>query len=251
MLRKFDAFARPIDGLSKTSTVGGIITITAYVAAIVLLLFQLGMYWNVETTQYLQMAKSQTSSHPAVLPTSKMNHYDYQHHIPSSQAKRSAWEVSTRTKIPLSFHVTFPHIPCSQLEVSHDDARGEQFRSIHGQGSFQKYTPNADEIQRMGVMLGDTTTTVSPNTNQVGNNPSLASKLLGSKLVNQMVDKVRSLNSCTIRGKIVVPKVGGMLSIGLTPEAWQQVVVFVNTGISLDGSAPQVMNVRYVTIYYY
>ncbi len=107
----------------------------------------------------------------------------------------------------------------------------------------------SDEIQRMGVLLGDTTT--DPPNNQVDNNPSLASKLLGSKLVNKMVDKVRSFNSCTVRGKIMVPKVGGMLSIGLTPEAWQQVVVFVNTGISLDATTPKVMNVRYVDNYYY
>lgn len=254
MLRKFDAFARPIEGLSKTSTVGGIITITAYSAAALLLLFQLVMYWNVETVQYLQMAKSQTF--PSNLLKQYMYHSgDYQH-IPAAstqqqQQQRNAWEISTRMKIPVSFHVTFPHIPCQQLELSHDEARGEQFRKIHGQGSFQKYAPSAEEMKRAGI--ADAVVGVEqqqqrrPDKNN--NNPSLANKLLSSKFMNKMAEKARLVNACTIRGKIMIPKVGGVISIGITPEAWQQVVVFVNTGLTPDATAPKIMNVRYVGFY--
>jgi hypothetical protein len=250
MLRKFDAFARPIEGLSKTSTVGGIITITAYAAAAVLLLFQLVMYWNVETVQYLQMAKSQTVPSQLLQQQYKVLSKDYQH-IPAAsrqqQQQRLAWEVSTRMKIPVSFHVTFPHISCQQLELSHDEARGEQFQKIHGQGSFQKYPPNAEEMKRAGI----TDSAVDMHHQQQqrpdnNNNPSLASKLLSTKLMNKMAEKARLINACTIRGKIMIPKVGGVLSIGITPEAWQQVVLFVNTGLTSDGTAPKIMNVRYV-----
>ena len=244
MLRKFDAFARPIEGLSKTSTVGGIITITAYAAAAVLLLLQLVMYWNVETVQYLQMAKSQTVPSQLLQQQYMVLSKDAYQHIPaaSQQQQRFASEVSTRMKIPVSFHVTFPHIPCQQLELAHDEARGEQFQKIHGQGSFQKYPPNAEEMKRAGI----TDVAQQRPDNNHNNNPSLANKLLSTKLMNKMAEKARLINACTIRGKIMIPKVGGVLSIGITPEAWQQVVLFVNTGLTSDGTAPKIMNVRYV-----
>jgi len=229
MLRSLDAFARPIEGLRKPTKLGGIISLLAYIAAALLLLSQLALYGNVETKQYLQMAKSQTSSHNLPMGI-------YQAIPPASPRHYSKWEAATRAKIPITFHVTFPHVSCQQLEVAHDDARGDQFQSIHGKGSFQKYIPTAMELKQSGMSINE------------GDAPSKRESI-DSKLFQKALDKARELvpsklDSCTIRGKIMVPKVGGMISIGITPQAWQEVVLYLNTGL-LMGTSAKMLNVSH------
>ena len=225
MLRSFDAFARPVDELRKSSIVGGLITILAYTSAFVLFLSQLLLYINVETKQYLQMATSLSSSYvPKVgimeqIPPASSNGAKY-----SSQLDQR-W--AARAKIPVTFHVTFPHMSCQQLEISHDDARREQFHKLHGKTAYKKYIPTRDEMKRTG-MFEDSSFTKK--------------------------NKAANANSCSIRGNIMVPKVGGVFSIGVTPESWQDVVVFLNTGMKDStrypgNENPKLFNVRYVVLY--
>ena len=97
-LRSFDAFVKPIDGVRERSVTGGVITLLASAAAALLFLSQIVVYLQVQTRTNLHLAESA----PSVL---------FHHASPKRLLGHH---------VPLTMHVTFPHLNCGALDYSHD-----------------------------------------------------------------------------------------------------------------------------------
>jgi hypothetical protein len=133
-LRRLDAFAKPRHETRSKSAVGGIITVVAASAAVLLFVAQLAMYIAGNPQNSLHLSSSQSIP---MLPLNMKGH--------TSQM--------TAGKIPLRVHVTFPFLQCSQLEVKHDGASlstGE-LEKIHGKHFLTLRTPTASELAKIGA----------------------------------------------------------------------------------------------------
>lgn len=104
---------------------------------------------------------------------------------------------SHRGLISLKIHVTFPHIHCRNLDIVHDGASlssGELYK-IHGKTSLRLTKPTKKELQ--------TTLGYQPTQHYDG---------------------------CTIKGELRPPIVAGILSIGLSRQAWASASTALSTG---------------------
>jgi len=165
-LRTYDAFAKPVEGVRKHTAIGGIITVVAAISACTLFLMQIYLYIQTSTHQSFHMAESFSS--PILTDTSNSR--------------------SSSPRIPIKFHITFPHVRCSMLEHRHDDATGEDFDKIHGTNVLTKYKPSVRELTKAGIKMNE----------------------------------MNREEGCTIRGELKVPKVGGSLSFTLSSEPWKE-----------------------------
>jgi len=90
---------------------------------------------------------------------------------------------------PIRIRMTFPHIKCDDLDFSHDGARGEDI--IHSsRSSLSKKNPTHEEM-------------------------SVFDK-------NYIANGINLKKGCTIYGKMMVPRVGGNIGIGLSLNAWKK-----------------------------
>ena len=109
--------------------------------------------------------------------------------------------------IPLKLHVTFPHLQCNSLDYAHDgnDSTSGKFEHYHSKPyTFTKRIPTNDEYKK-----------------SVGSN------------TNSDMDKRRE--GCTVSGTIHIPRVGGTLSVSVSPDSWRRATSVMAFGVDMMG----------------
>jgi len=113
--------------------------------------------------------------------------------------------------IPLKLHVTFPHLSCSQLDYAHDgnDSSSGKFEHYHSKPyTFTKRVPTNEEYK----------------------------KAVGSSVSSVTRDNIEKRRSgCTVAGTIHIPRVGGTLSVSVSPDAWRRATSVLAFGMDLLG----------------
>jgi hypothetical protein len=107
--------------------------------------------------------------------------------------------------IPFKLHVSFPHLTCSRLDLAHDAVSytDPKFQAVHGWNvKVSTRALTRDEWQKA--------------TGQKRSNPS-----------------VQDLNDgCTFIAHYEIPKVGGIVSVGLSAAAWSEASTFLIMGLT-------------------
>lgn len=119
--------------------------------------------------------------------------------------------VNGQYYIPLKLHVTFPHLQCNSLDYAHDgnDASSGKFEHYHSKPyTFTKRIPTMDEYAK-----------------SVGGS--------SGKTDSSMNDKRRE--GCTVSGTIHIPRVGGTLSVSVSPDAWRRATSVLAFGVDMLG----------------
>mmetsp|Transcript_34867 Transcript_34867/g.64148 ORF Transcript_34867/g.64148 Transcript_34867/m.64148 type:complete len:289 (-) Transcript_34867:302-1168(-) len=109
-------------------------------------------------------------------------------------------------RIPLRVHVTFPHLHCSALDYSHDGNAWSsgKFEHYHkAPFTFTKRKPTVSEYKE---------STKSGVEN------------------NRAIEKLR-LEGCTLLGTLQVPRVGGTISVSVSPDAWRRATSLLSFGV--------------------
>jgi len=109
-------------------------------------------------------------------------------------------------RIPLRVHVTFPHLHCSALDYSHDGnaLSSGKFEHYHkAPFTFTKRKPTVSEYKES-------------TKNGVEN--------------NRAIEKKRS-EGCTLLGTLQVPRVGGTISVSVSPDAWRRATSLLSFGV--------------------
>lgn len=197
--RSFDAFAKPVDGITNKSAVGGIITLIAGSFAAILFLSQLAIYYQLEVRQHFHLAKSYTNN---ILPPAIEDMEMRRTPARKIQQKRA----KDPNNIKLSIHVSYPYIKCSNLQISLDGASKSNLDQIHGRSAINKRPMTKVEISKIQKEFND--------------------------------GKSRSImagRSCTFEGFVYVPRVGGSLSITLSPESWHQANSIIDLLMNTNG----------------
>jgi hypothetical protein len=201
-LRSFDAFAKPIDSIRERSISGGFITLFASAVAALLFLSQIIVYLQVQTRHSMHLADSA----PSLLFGDIDNHRNM-----NINKKLAAYRM-----IPLRVHVTFPHLNCAAMDYSHD---GNSWSS----GTFEHYHEAPFTFSKRKPTLTEYKKAIFKN--GVGG-PDAKSKTTDNK-------KYRLEEGCTIIGTLHVPRVGGVLSISVSPEAWRRATSMLSFGVDL------------------
>jgi hypothetical protein len=121
-------------------------------------------------------------------------------------------------RIDVSVHITFPYLNCKVLDYSHNGAKFStgDFSKYNGFSKFTLQRPTeydyAKATQKSTAGLSMT-------------------KIDGSHA---------SEDSCTIKGTITVPRIGGDLSFNLLDEAFRETAKLVQMGMSLEASDARV-----------
>lgn len=165
-LRRLDAFSKTRPELQQKSAVGGIITAIAATSAAILFFAQIFWYVAGSTQHSLHLARS--TSYP-VKKLSEIN--------PKLQKGR----------VPLSIHVTFPHMECSSLDVTLDGASlsSGELEKHHGVHSVTLRLPTGSDRSHSHYAF------------QAG-------------------------HGCTVIGKLRPLMVAGVLAISVSQSAWLQ-----------------------------
>ncbi|KAL7429394.1 hypothetical protein ACHAXH_001043 [Discostella pseudostelligera] len=202
LLRSYDAFAKPIDSIRERSLSGGFITLLASITAALLFLSQIIVYLQGQTRHSMILAES--------TPSLLFNNDAAAATVISSK-KKLAIAAASDHHIPMRVHVTFPHLNCNAIDYSQD---GNSLSS----GSFMHYH-------------------VAPFT-LVKRKPTLSeykkSAFKYSSDATIIIDKKRLEEGCTIIGTIQIPRVGSVLSISVSPEAWRRATSMISFGVDLS-----------------
>ncbi|EED93395.1 predicted protein [Thalassiosira pseudonana CCMP1335] len=125
--------------------------------------------------------------------------------VPSALFNKSPQNILSGHQIPLRVHVTFPHLPCKALDYSQDgnsESTGK-FEHYHSAPyTFTKRVPTVIDYKKAAVS--------------------------GFKDVN-----TARRQGCTLVGTIKVPRVGGTMSISVSPEAWRRATSILSFGVDL------------------
>ena len=182
----YDLFQKPVDGLRTKTLSGAVITILAASVTFVLFVSQIYLYANVDVSNHLTIAVSDRfKSLEALLAGTAMAQS-------MNLVNQKGGKNRGHAQLPIKVHVTFPHIKCSDLDISHNGADGDDFRKTHGSSAVKLRTPTLNEIQTAG--FGDT-----------------------EKLID----------GCTIQGRFFAPKVGGSFGIHVARSSWQIILLNV------------------------
>jgi hypothetical protein len=111
--------------------------------------------------------------------------------------------------IKVRLHVTFPHLPCSSLDYAQDgsiSASKGLFAHYHSKPyTFTTRVPTVQEYKLAAVG---------------GYN-------------DQNIHSLRK-NGCTLVGTIITPRVGGSLSVSVSPDAWMRATSMMTFGLDLS-----------------
>jgi len=207
--RSFDAFAKPIDGVRSKTVEGGVVTVVASTAALLLLVSQLFLYMQVDVRRSLALSQSHplsfilpSSLNPTklILDTSKKNKGGFPDMI-------HTLSILEKSRIKVSVHVTFPHMNCEHLDFSHDGASLEngKFLILHGPSAIIKRIPTEFDM----------------------------AKATGQSTFSKSKQKASSnKDSCSVRGEITVPRIAGEFTISVASSAWQDTVMSVQRGLN-------------------
>lgn len=214
-----------MDGIRTRSSVGGIITLVAAVTVIFLFVSQVLLYWQLDVTHTLELAPSFPLS--VVIPTQGGFSTMLWHraHDKNARKRNSKLASSLRTlaanRIDVSVHITFPYLNCKVLDYSHNGAKfsSGDFAKYNGFSKFTLEKPNEYDYAKATQM----------STKGLSRNKAASSS---SSFVPE--------DSCTIKGKITVPRIGGDLSFFLSAEAFRNTAKMVQMGMSLEVSDQRV-----------
>ena len=109
-------------------------------------------------------------------------------------------------RIPLHVHVTFPHLPCASLDYSHDgnSMSSGKFDHYHkAPYTFTKRKPTVSEYKLAAV-------------SGYGADSAIKWKLV---------------EGCTLSGTLHIPRVGGTISISVSPDAWRRATSVLSFGV--------------------
>lgn len=109
-------------------------------------------------------------------------------------------------KIPLRLHVTFPHLHCTALDYAHDS-------NALSNGKFEHYHKAPFTFTKRKPTIEEYKTSVGSG---YGSNAALNSK--------------RS-QGCTLLGTLHIPRVGGTLSVSVSPDAWRRATSLLSFGV--------------------
>jgi hypothetical protein len=200
--RTVDVFVKPRHDLQTKSIVGGIITLIAATCSISLLVAQLFWYMVGTTRQSLHVTESRsipmlppppsTTGGESTATTADRRRHQYHDRLVMEQDKG---------KIPVTIHVTFPHLNCDVLQVQWNDAalQPEDFDPIHSPSrSLDLRKPRSTELISAG--------------------------LLKTKEQHQQhlkeIRKDHGTLGCTLHTVLRLPIVAGSLTISMTRKAW-------------------------------
>eukprot|EP00586_Coscinodiscus_wailesii_P020176 CAMPEP_0172497630 /NCGR_PEP_ID=MMETSP1066-20121228/102539_1 /TAXON_ID=671091 /ORGANISM="Coscinodiscus wailesii, Strain CCMP2513" /LENGTH=348 /DNA_ID=CAMNT_0013270503 /DNA_START=59 /DNA_END=1105 /DNA_ORIENTATION=+ len=143
---------------------------------------------------YLQV-DTRHSFHLAESIRNNLPHY----HNAAASARRSH-----KNQFPISVHVTFPHLSCQSLDLALDDARTNELNTLkdnRGSGlhAIVKSIPNRKDF-------------------------------VGTPFT---WDARKAMEGCTVRGKLLVPMVGGTLALTISSKAWHDAVNKINPGMMM------------------
>eukprot|EP00584_Thalassiosira_punctigera_P002925 CAMPEP_0172534538 /NCGR_PEP_ID=MMETSP1067-20121228/6862_1 /TAXON_ID=265564 ORGANISM="Thalassiosira punctigera, Strain Tpunct2005C2" /NCGR_SAMPLE_ID=MMETSP1067 /ASSEMBLY_ACC=CAM_ASM_000444 /LENGTH=342 /DNA_ID=CAMNT_0013319345 /DNA_START=62 /DNA_END=1090 /DNA_ORIENTATION=+ len=113
-------------------------------------------------------------------------------------------------RIPLRMYITFPHLVCSALDYSHDGnaLSSGKFDHYHkAPFTFSKRKPTVQEYK---------------------------SATVGGYGSDSEVQKKRS-EGCTLVGTLRVPRVGGTISVSVSPDAWRRATSLLSFGVDTSG----------------
>ncbi len=196
-LRSYDAFAKPIDSIRERSISGGFITLLASATAAILFLSQIIVYLQGQTRHSMILADST----PSLL-------------FDNNVALYSKKKQLSGHHIPMRVHVTFPHLNCNSIDYSHDgnSLSSGTFEHYHASPfTFAKRKPTLSEYKKAAFKNGGSDTTIT-------------------------IDKKRMEEGCTIIGTLHIPRVGSVLSISVSPEAWRRATSMISFGVDLSSN---------------
>jgi Endoplasmic reticulum vesicle transporter/Endoplasmic Reticulum-Golgi Intermediate Compartment (ERGIC) len=180
-LRRFDAFAKTRKDLQKKSALGGLITLVATTSAGILFLTQIILYIRGDTQHSLRLAISKS------IPITPLEMDDRKRPASSKIMDRIG-------KIPLSVHVTFPHVECRRLDFIHDGASlaNGELAHVHKEHSIRLRTPTSSEMAQV------------------------------FKNNNNLMKQHKVADGCTVFGQLRIPIVAGTLAISLSRMGWAE-----------------------------
>ncbi|KAL7524575.1 hypothetical protein ACHAXR_002172 [Thalassiosira sp. AJA248-18] len=126
--------------------------------------------------------------------------------VPSMLFSNNAANTLMGHRIPLRVHVTFPHLHCTALDYSHDGnaLSSGKFDHYHkAPFTFTKRKPTVQEYKTAAVS---------------GFGPESA--------LNE-----RRTSGCTLLGTLHIPRVGGTMSISVSPDAWRRATSLLSFGV--------------------
>ena len=109
-------------------------------------------------------------------------------------------------RIPMRVHVTFPHLVCNALDYSHD---GNSLSS----GKFEHYHKSPFTFTKRKPTVQEYKTAVVSG--------------YGSE---SAINKMRA-QGCTLVCTLHVPRVGGTLSVSVSPDAWRRATSLLSFGV--------------------
>jgi ribosomal protein L18 len=213
--RSYDAFAKPMEGIRTRTSSGGVITILASATASLLLLSQLYLYCQVDVTHTLDLAPSfplnsvisTTSGFSKVLLSAGRS-------VPGKKKKKEYREMQesiatiAANKLDVNVHITFPHLNCKVVDYS---LNGATFSS----GNFNKQSHTVFTKRQP---------TEFDYAQATGKSTAGMSK---KKTTNV-------LNSCTVRGKITIPRLGGEIGFFMSEIAFRKTGQMIMQGLTLS-----------------
>lgn len=168
--RTYDAFSKPVKGIRPHTAIGGVITLIAATSAAILFFLELYLYVRPESHQSLHISESIST---LLLPNT------------------SNLPLSKKNLFPINLKITFPHLTCADIDVAHDDARGEDFEKMHKNSILRKSEPSRHDLFEF--------------------DPNFVS------------NGIKVTGGCTISGELLAPRVGGTLSLSLSTQKWKMI----------------------------
>lgn len=224
----FDAFAKPIDGIRTKTSLGGGITVLAASTAIFLFLSQIFLYWKVDVQHTLDLAPSfplsvvipteggfSKSLHAFSPPTSSSSSSGYKKNKHKKKNQKEIRESIRRlafNKLDVFVHITFPKLNCKVLDYSQNGATFSSGDFIKN-NAYSKFVKTRPTEYDYAVATGQST--------------------LG-KSKKRRDSSPQSEDSCTIRGTITVPRIGGDLAFFMSETAFKKTAEMVQMGRSLE-----------------
>ncbi len=217
----YDAFAKPVDGIRERSVAGGYITLLALASAFLLLLSRVIVQLQVTTRHSMHLADSV----PSLLFDKLVGH-----------GKNDKVKALVGHHIPLRLHVTFPHLDCANLDYGHDGntMSSGTFGHYHKTPyAFSTRKPTSREYLQATVPGYDRDDDNGGGAAAGGKKMEKKKKKSGAG-ADAVVDVDRS-GGCTLLGTLHVPRVGGTLSVSVSPDAWRRATSMLAFGADLFG----------------
>lgn len=212
MIKGFNAFQRPIDGIRSRSSTGGLVTLLAASFALILFLSQLILYIKVDITHSLDIA-------PSFVLNDEVPSDGRISKILNSKRKTAKMSPSTvsaiqQSSLDIFIDVTFPKLNCKVLDYSYNGLKfsNGDYQKVHGPSNLKKRRPTEFEYaQAIGLSTS-------------------------GKSRQRLASSIGSENACNVKGKMTIPPIGGDFNIFMSQETFVEIGNLVRMGIPLENT---------------